>query len=129
MIQKSQQHQQLFKELFKPYFKQFHRFSFVMLVWYVMILFPFFVLEPAISGAGFGIHDMRITVMIFAGFYLLCIPYIFSTMFNLYLLCFESIINFKNSAINKKEVKTKNKNKAKNKAKKKVKDQDSDNQK
>lgn len=95
----------LFAELFKPYFKQFHRFALLMLVWYVILLFPFFVLKPAIVGAGFGMKYMRVTVMIFAGVYLLFMPVIFSTMFNLYLLCFESISNFKNFKKSDKAIK------------------------
>ena len=91
-----------FRDLFKPFLKQAIRFLLVILSWYLISLSPFLVL-----GKYFINNELSPKVVFWTAVVYLCLtPVIFSTMFNLYLLCFQSIMNY----IPKNKNKNKNKN-------------------
>ena len=86
----------IFKSLFKPFVKQSLRFSCVMELWYLIALSPFLILGPYFTN-----NNLTPKVVFWSAIvYLLLTPIILSTMFNLYLLCFQSIMNYKQHKIN-----------------------------
>lgn len=86
-----------FVKLFKPFFKQSVRFVLVILSLYLIVLSPFLIL-----GKYFIAHQLSPRFVFWgAVIYLFLTPTILSTMFNLYLLCFQSIMNYAPNTKNK----------------------------
>ena len=78
---------------FKPFFKQCLRFLVTVACFYLIVILPLLVIKPLVSGLGIDIQKK--VMMIVSFIYLILVPWIMTTYFNLYFLMFNSIDNYK----------------------------------